>query len=264
MATVIDGVKRGKKGLPEKGQMVIDNGTIEWRGEKDGTKTLGNVKNVSVGLAQPGAVLVTYGEPQQQELFLDFRQGSMKVQGQAKVLEQDIRNALGLAPAAASAPLDPAVASNFQRTAAQSQKSSGAKSMIGGAIALAIGVTITVVTYSNASNSSSGGRYFVLWGPMLFGFIYFVQGLYNFVKGNAALRDAGPAPAVSASPPSAAPPSPAPPPATAPTASYPPPSPPGPIADAPSAMPPSTPAAPPPAAPPPPPGPAPTPPPSPG
>ena len=238
MATVIDGIKRGKKGLPEKGQMVIDNGTIEWRGEKDGTKTLGDVKNVSVGLAQPGAVLVTYGDPQQQELFLDFRQGSLKVQGQAKVLEQDIRNALGLAPAAASAPLDPAVASNFQRTAARSQKSSGAKSMIFGGIAVAIGVTITVVTYSNASNSSSGGRYFVLWGPMLFGFIYFVQGLYNFVKGNAALRQAGPAPVTPASPPSAVAPSMAPPPATAPTASYPPPSVPGPIADAPAAPPP--------------------------
>ncbi len=212
MATVIDNVKRAKKGLPEKGQLVIDNGVVEWRGEKDGIKTLSDVKGVGVSLSAPGAVVITYGDPQQQEQFIDFRRGALKTQGQAKVLEQDIRDALGLT-AASAVPSDPVAAGNFQRMAAQAEKSAGAKGMIFGAIALAVGIGITVVTYGNASSSPSGGRYIVAWGPMLFGFIAFVQGLFRFVKGNGQLARAGMAPAAQTAPPPTGPPVAPPPPA---------------------------------------------------
>jgi hypothetical protein len=239
MATVIDNIKRGKKGLPEKGQMVIDNGSIEWRGEKDGTKTLANVKGVGIHLTQPGTVVVTYGEPQQQELFIDFRKGALKVQGQAKVLEQDIRNALGLA-AAPAVPSDPVAAGNFQRMAAQAEKSAGAKGMIFGAIVLAVGIGITVVTYGNASSSPSGGSYIVAWGPMLFGFIAFVQGLFRFVKASGQLERLGGSPVGGQAPPPAGPP-----------VAYPPPAAPSQPASSAPAPPSSSPAMPPPSAPPP-------------
>lgn len=38
------------------------------------------------------------------------------------------------------------------------------------------GVLLTAVTYASASSSSSGGRYIVAWGPMLYGAIRLIRG----------------------------------------------------------------------------------------
>jgi Protein of unknown function (DUF2510) len=48
-----------------------------------------------------------------------------------------------------------------------------------GAIIFAIGLVITVVTYSMASSSPSGGTYIISWGPMLVGVIRVATGLYH-------------------------------------------------------------------------------------
>lgn len=45
-----------------------------------------------------------------------------------------------------------------------------------GLVLLVIGLVVTVVTYSHASSSPTGGTYIVAWGPILFGAIGAVRG----------------------------------------------------------------------------------------
>jgi hypothetical protein len=59
------------------------------------------------------------------------------------------------------------------------RKEAGRTMLIGGGSFLAA-VAITFFTYSMAS--SGGGTYFVWWGLMLFGIVYFVKGLIAWVK----------------------------------------------------------------------------------
>lgn len=59
---------------------------------------------------------------------------------------------------------------------------------------LAVGAVITIATYSAASSSPTGGSYFVMWGPMIFGFIRIVTALPVLIKARRAARaGAGPA-----------------------------------------------------------------------
>lgn len=53
--------------------------------------------------------------------------------------------------------------------------------MIGVAI-FAVGLVITIATYANASNSSTGGTYFVAYGPMIVGAITVVRGLIALAR----------------------------------------------------------------------------------
>lgn len=54
-----------------------------------------------------------------------------------------------------------------------------------GAIIFVIGLVITIVSYSLASSSPSGGVYFISWGPMVVGVIRLVQGLTLLSKARA-------------------------------------------------------------------------------
>jgi hypothetical protein len=51
-----------------------------------------------------------------------------------------------------------------------------------GLAVLIVGIVITVVTYSNAASSPSGGTYVVAWGPMVFGAITVLRGLVGLTK----------------------------------------------------------------------------------
>jgi hypothetical protein len=51
-----------------------------------------------------------------------------------------------------------------------------------GAVIFAIGLIITVATFSNASSSSGGGTYIVAWGPMILGIVWMVRGLIALSK----------------------------------------------------------------------------------
>jgi hypothetical protein len=53
----------------------------------------------------------------------------------------------------------------------------GLSRVITGSVVFAIGLVITIFTYSNASSSATGGTYFVAWGPMVFGLIAIIRGL---------------------------------------------------------------------------------------
>lgn len=53
--------------------------------------------------------------------------------------------------------------------------------MIGAAIFI-VGLLITVFTYHSASTSSTGGTYFVAYGPMIIGLIAVVRGLIAMAR----------------------------------------------------------------------------------
>ena len=46
-----------------------------------------------------------------------------------------------------------------------------------GIVLLVAGIVVTVVSYSTAASSPSGGTYVVAWGPVLFGIIVIARGL---------------------------------------------------------------------------------------
>jgi hypothetical protein len=59
-------------------------------------------------------------------------------------------------------------------------RAEGVKQIVGGLIALVVGLAITIGTYTAASG---GGVYFVAYGPMIFGVIYLIKGLVNVSRG---------------------------------------------------------------------------------
>ena len=57
----------------------------------------------------------------------------------------------------------------------------GQKMMLHGFLWCVGGIVVTVVSYSMATSSSSGGTYFVAWGAVLFGGWQIIKGLYKFL-----------------------------------------------------------------------------------
>jgi hypothetical protein len=53
----------------------------------------------------------------------------------------------------------------------------GTRQVITGSVVFAIGLVITIFTYSHASSSQTGGTYFVAWGPMIVGIIGIIRGV---------------------------------------------------------------------------------------
>lgn len=59
---------------------------------------------------------------------------------------------------------------------------SGALAQMGsGAVLFVAGLVITVGTYAMASSGGTGGFYLISWGPMLFGAIRVLRGLFRLV-----------------------------------------------------------------------------------
>ena len=92
---------------------------------------------------------------------------------------QDIVNFLcnsGIHPQAAAEMVDGAV-KNYPGAVR-----SGALAQMGtGAVLFAVGLLITVGTYAAASSGGTGGFYLVSWGPMVFGVVRVVRGLFRLV-----------------------------------------------------------------------------------
>jgi len=55
------------------------------------------------------------------------------------------------------------------------------KKMIFGFFWFIGGIIVTAVTYNAAASSPSGGRYFIAWGAILFGFFDMVRGFFGWV-----------------------------------------------------------------------------------
>lgn len=60
------------------------------------------------------------------------------------------------------------------------ERNSGRNMMLIGALMFVGGIIVTVLSYSMAASSSSGGYYWLCFGPVIFGPIYFFQGLAKF------------------------------------------------------------------------------------
>jgi hypothetical protein len=58
-------------------------------------------------------------------------------------------------------------------------RSNAGRDMAIGAVVCIVGLVITLGTYAAASGSSSGGRYVVAWGAIIFGAFQFLRGLKN-------------------------------------------------------------------------------------
>src|SRR5215469_6771904 len=60
----------------------------------------------------------------------------------------------------------------------------GMRQVIIGASIFAVGLVITITTYSHAATSSTGGTYFVAYGPMILGAITIVRGIVAVMRSN--------------------------------------------------------------------------------
>lgn len=73
------------------------------------------------------------------------------------------------------------VVTNLENVRKQHAKSGAGRDMAIGALICAVGVVITIVTYSAAS--AGGGRYVVAYGAIVVGAIQFLRGLFNTFVG---------------------------------------------------------------------------------
>jgi hypothetical protein len=63
-------------------------------------------------------------------------------------------------------------------------QSAAKRSMVFGGIMFAVGLMITVGSYTAADGGNGGGRYVVAWGAMIFGAIRFFYGLARLTTSN--------------------------------------------------------------------------------
>jgi len=61
-----------------------------------------------------------------------------------------------------------------------SERKAGRNQMLIGALMFVAGCAITAISYSAATSSSSGGYYWLCFGPVIFGPVYFFQGLAKY------------------------------------------------------------------------------------
>jgi len=90
-------------------------------------------------------------------------------QGMPRAAVEEVLRTQGFDAAAASAIVEQANRTKDERRVA------GRKHMIMGAVVCAIGITVTVASYSSAEEG--GGSYVVAWGAIVFGAIQFFRGL---------------------------------------------------------------------------------------
>ena len=74
-----------------------------------------------------------------------------------------------------------------ERALVKSARVGAAKSLWIGIGLCVIGLVVTIASYNAASG---GGKYLFAWGPILFGAIYFVRGLFHYLSPHTVLRKA--------------------------------------------------------------------------
>jgi hypothetical protein len=84
-----------------------------------------------------------------------------------------------LRDAVAINPLSTKQQADIEQAAKTSERRQGARHMLWGAIAAVVGAIITLGTYANAD---PGGSYFIWWGPMIFGALYFLYGVVEYTR----------------------------------------------------------------------------------
>jgi hypothetical protein len=69
------------------------------------------------------------------------------------------------------------VVQNIDQVRTSARREAALKNMAIGAFICIVGLVITAGSYSAASSSSSGGRYVIAWGAVIFGGIQFLRGV---------------------------------------------------------------------------------------
>lgn len=64
---------------------------------------------------------------------------------------------------------------------ASSSRDSGMRNMVVGGLWCIGGTLVTAISYNAAASSSTGGRYIIAWGAIIFGAIQFFKGLFQFL-----------------------------------------------------------------------------------
>ena len=73
------------------------------------------------------------------------------------------------------------IAENLRKIRSKAIRNAAAKNMAIGAAVCLIGVAVTWVSYTAASESPTGGRYVVAWGAVAIGALQFLRGLYQWI-----------------------------------------------------------------------------------
>jgi hypothetical protein len=158
-----------------KGVLLATDDSLEFQGA-GGELPMPKVREVRyAGDAWAGRyVLVQYGEtPVMEAKFRDMSRGGIHSKVTTRELAAKLQSVLSMTPLSAEQHAE------IEQVQQSVTKIQGRKHMLWGAGLAIIGFIVTMVTYSNASDSS-GGTYLIWWGPMLFGVILFIQGLVEY------------------------------------------------------------------------------------
>jgi hypothetical protein len=94
-------------------------------------------------------------------------------QAATKALADRLRREVAITPLSAQQQAE------IEQAARASERRQGTRHMLWGAIAAIVGSIVTLSTYASAG---PGGTYFVWWGPMLFGILYFIWGVAEYTR----------------------------------------------------------------------------------
>lgn len=147
------------------GTLIASGDTLFFHGDKGAPAAFPKVRRITYA----GQVIVEFGgdgRPKQKITLVDTSRGMMHFRAADKELAEKLRAAVTVVPWTAEE----------QAEIVRGRHRNGRKRMLIGAALFAVGAIVTIVTYSNATDGS-GGRYFLWWGPMVFGLILFIQGL---------------------------------------------------------------------------------------
>ena len=154
-----------------KGVLITNGDSLTFESKK-GILVMPKVRSLTI---IKGRLRVDYGEAGNYGTarFTDLSKSKFKWKASTRELEGKLRSVLSLAPTTAE---DQAGLEAAQQVTKQAAGKRGRVQMAIGAVLAVVGVIITAVTYSNASSNPSGGRYFVAYGPIIFGLLLFFQG----------------------------------------------------------------------------------------
>lgn len=174
------GVMRARK-ASDRGSLVIGNDSLEFRGTK-GTVRLSPVR----GVARERLTKVEHGEGADIRVSylgdagtLGWGFAKLSSPKKNRQLFETIHPELGAG--LASEVEDRELLRFREQARAGAARRARVRMWIGGVVAVA-GILVTAITYTVASSSSTGGRYLVTYGAILFGGAAFFQGLSEWRK----------------------------------------------------------------------------------
>jgi HEAT repeat protein len=175
------------EGNPEKGKLVFDPhapDTLYFEGKNE-TLVMGPIREVT---ATKGLVRIKYGEPPAVRIvgFNDLRAGYLKAGRQGDVLAQEIKELARILPLTdkETESYDAQREGDKFLEAVKKRKAAQLRMWIFGIIVL-LGSFATFISYSSVGSS---GRYYVFWGAMVFGGLFFIVAWLEYAQSGKVIR----------------------------------------------------------------------------